>query len=102
MNAMKRSEVHRKEKREKEQAKLKRRMQIRKDEKEKGGVGEERKKVRVTVGSLRSRLMTRKDWRRISRGRSTTRVSTIRALTSPPTQKLCRPLPNEQPKRPDA
>jgi len=45
MNAMKRSEVHRKEKREKEQAKLKRRMQIRKEEKEKGGVGEERKKV---------------------------------------------------------
>jgi ribosome production factor 1 len=43
-NAMKRSEVHRKNKREKEQEKLKRRMEIRKAEKEKG-VGEERKKV---------------------------------------------------------
>ncbi|KAK1923228.1 putative nucleolar protein [Papiliotrema laurentii] len=45
-NAMKRSEVHRKNKREKEQEKLKRRMEIRKAEKEKG-VGEERKKERL-------------------------------------------------------
>lgn len=43
-NAMKRSDEHRKHKREKEQIKLKRRMQIRKEEKEKG-VGEERKRV---------------------------------------------------------
>ena len=43
-NAIKRSEVHRKAKREKEQEKLKRRMAIRKSEKEKG-VGEERKRV---------------------------------------------------------
>lgn len=45
-NAMKRGEVHRKNKREKAQEKLKRRMEFRKAEKQKGGVGEELKKVR--------------------------------------------------------
>ena len=47
-NAMKRSDLHRKAKREKEQEKLKRRMAIRKAEKVKG-VGEELKKVRPRV-----------------------------------------------------
>lgn len=44
-NAFKRSEVHRKDKRAKEQAKLKRRMETRKAEKGEGG--EELKKVRL-------------------------------------------------------
>jgi hypothetical protein len=46
-NAVKRGEVHRKNKREKAQEKLKRRMEFRKAEKQKGGIGEELKKVRT-------------------------------------------------------
>lgn len=52
-NAQKRSEVHRKSKREKGQEKLKRRMDIKKAEKEKG-VGEELRKVSCVSGLISS------------------------------------------------
>ncbi|GFZ48012.1 Brix domain-containing protein [Saitozyma sp. JCM 24511] len=58
-NAMKRGEVHRKNKREKAQEKLKRRMEFRKAEKQKGGVGEELKKERLAKNIPRTLDNTR-------------------------------------------
>jgi ribosome production factor 1 len=49
-NAMKRGDVHRKNRRDKAQAKLKRRMEIRKAEREKG-IGEELRSVSPSVSA---------------------------------------------------
>jgi hypothetical protein len=98
-NAYKRSDEYRKQKRQKGQEKLKRRLEVKKDEAE-GDGGEERKKVRlflrvVTVpahqgvrtdhppprASLFAAAVAaagRADWRPMSRGRRTTRASTAR------------------------
>lgn len=94
-NAYKRSDEYRKQKRQKGQEKLKRRLEVKKDEAE-GEDGEERKKVcrgvlivwiawpkltsllPVPLPLLPTAAAVSVDWRPTSRGRRTTRASTAR------------------------
>lgn len=98
-NALKRSEVHRKDKKEKAQDKLKRRMETRKAERN-GELGKELKAVSVSTREIafRSRI-TRPGWRRTSLERRTTLESTILDHTLPQILQPFRQQPTERPRR---